>query len=209
VGDAFCDVVRVPVDAEAPPQTVYDVEIGWYEPGTGKRLSASASDGNAMGLVVVDQIKITPKVPPAVTIPHRVDANLQDRVTLLGYRLSQPEIQRSKSLTVTLYWQAQTSLEDDYTVFVHLAAADGPPYAQDDSHPRGGSYPTSFWDAGEVVTDQHVLQIPENLPSGDHQLLVGMYLLETGDRLTWLAEDGTPRSDSVPLEALAVRPSRP
>lgn len=209
VGDAFCDVVRVPVDEQAPSQTVYDVEIGWYEPETGKRLSASTSGGDAMDLVVVEQIKITPEVPPAVTIPYRVDANLQDRITLLGYRLSQPEIRRSESLTVTLYWEAQTPLEDDYTVFVHLAAADGPPYAQDDSHPRGGSYPTSFWDAGEVVTDQHVLQIPENLPPGDHQLVVGMYLLETGDRLIWLAEDGTPRSDYVPLKSLAVRPSRP
>lgn len=203
-GDAFCDVVRVPVDDQAPPQVVYDLEVGWYEPETGRRLSASDSHGNVMDLVVLEQVRIAPQTPAAVTVPHRIGANLGDRITLLGYRLSEPDIRKSEPFTVTLYWEAQTAIEDDYTVFVHLAADDVPPHAQDDSHPRNGLYPTSVWEAGEVVADPHVLRIPESLPGGDYELLAGMYLLETGERLLWLDQEGTPRGDYVPLRKMVI-----
>ena len=157
-----------------------------------------------MDLVVLEQVRIAPRTPTAVTVPHRIDANLGDRITLLGYRLSKPDIQRSEPFTVTLYWEAQTAIEDDYTVFVHLTTDHVPPHAQDDGQPRDGSYPTSVWEAGEVVADPHVLRIPTSLPVGDYQLLAGMYLLETGERLLWLDHEGTPRGDYVPLRKMVI-----
>ena len=208
-GDAFCDVVRVPLEKDTPTQAVYDVEVGWYEPEAGKRMLAYNSAGTRMDLVLLDRIKVVPERPPAVTVPHRVDANLGDRVTLLGYGVSQTEVQAPSALTVTLYWEARTSVNDDYTVFVHLARPDAPPYAQDDGQPRHGTYPTSVWESGEIVVDRHTLQIPEGLPPGDYGLLVGMYRLETRERLMWQGPDGTIRGSYVSLETIVVRSSLP
>ena len=201
-GDAFCDVVRVPLREDVPVQAVYDVEIGWYDPDGGGRLPPRGTDGSPLSLVLLDRIRVVPVVSSTTTPPQRVNAHLEGRVELVGYALSETPAADSRLMTVTLYWKALAPLEDDYTVFVHLAPPGAPPTAQSDSQPRGGSYPTSYWDAGEVVVDEHVLQIPEDIPPGEYQLLTGMYLLETGDRLARLMPDGTSPSAYVHLETL-------
>jgi hypothetical protein len=124
---------------------------------------------------------------------------------LLGYDANGLEVIPGDALTVTLYWQARVPPPADYSVFLHVAASDGPPHAQDDGQPRDGSYPTSFWDVGEVVTDTRTIHIPLDLPPGDYPLVAGMYLLETGERLHWLGPDGTLRGDAVPLDTVIVQ----
>ncbi len=205
-GDAFCDVVRVPVHSETPVPAVYDVEIGWYEPRTGERLAPRGPDAHPMDLVLLDRIKITPETQPTLEVPRPVNASFGDQIELLGYDLSQDEIHVSESLIVTLLWKAETSPAHDYTVFVHLTRGDGTPDAQHDSQPRGGSYPTSFWEMGEVVADQHVLKMPEGMVPGRYQLLTGLYRLQTGERLMHVAEDGTVQSDHVSLGSIDVEP---
>ncbi len=199
-GDAFCDVVRVPAEKDAPVPAVYDVEIGYYEPDTDRRLPAYDSDGSPMDLVILDRIRLVSETPLTAPIPHRIDANLGDRAKLLGYSLSQPRIQRSEPLTVTLFWEAQTSMKHDHTVFVHLARAGAVPCTQDDSKPRNGSYPTPFWKTGEVIVDEHTLQIPESLPPGSYQLLTGMYLPDSGNRLLAADSAGT----RLPEDAISL-----
>lgn len=57
-----------------------------------------------------------------------------------------------------------------------------------DSQPLEGDYPTSFWDIGEVIEDEHILTVNEDAPSGLCRLEVGMYELATGQRLPVLDE---------------------
>jgi hypothetical protein len=204
-GDAFCDVVRVLAEAWAPAPAVYHVEIGWYEPGTKERLPAYDANGTPIELVLLERVKVVPEVYEAVEVPNRLDADLDGQVALLGYSVGGQGVAPGQEVDVTLYWQALRSVPADYTVFLHLAAPDGPPYAQDDCQPQRGTYPTSFWDIGEIVTDPHTIIIPVDLPPGDYPLMAGMYLLETGQRLRWLASDGTVRGDAVPLMTLTVR----
>ena len=73
--------------------------------------------------------------------------------------------------------------ETDYTVFVHLLDAAGNSVAQADSQPQAGAYPTSFWDAGEVVGDAHVIELPATLAPGEYEIEIGWYVLSTGARL--------------------------
>jgi hypothetical protein len=156
-------------------------------------------------LVTLDRIKVAPESYPSVVVPRRIDADLGGQIALLGYQASRMEASPGDALTVTLYWEAQVPPPVDYTVFLHLAASEGPPHAQDDGQPRDGTYPTSFWDVGEVVTDQRTIHIPADLPTGDYALVAGMYLLETGERLTWLGPEGAPQGNAVPLDTVFVR----
>jgi hypothetical protein len=220
-GDAFCDVVRVPVETWAPAPAVYDVVIGWYAYEAGdiraggmeveitEWLPAYDSNGTPLELVTLGKIKVAPEAYATVEVPNQLDADLDGQIALLGYNVEKQGVAPGQEVEVTLYWTAQVPVSTDYTVFVHLAAPEGPPYAQDDGQPQRGTYPTSFWDVGEVVVDSHTVLVPADLPSGDYPLVTGMYLLETGQRLRWLAPDGTVQGNSVPLVTLAVRPDVP
>ena len=100
-------------------------------------------------------------------------------VELLGVDLNGLD---SSSAELTLYWRALAEMEEDYTVFVHLVAADGAPAGQVDRMPQGGAYPTSLWAAGEVIADQYQIPVMPDavLPLS---LRVGMYLPTTGEQL--------------------------
>ena len=87
------------------------------------------------------------------------------------------------AVSVALTWRCQRETSSDYTVFVHCAGADGWIWAQHDSQPRNGDYPTSAWQQGQVVEDEHVLDL-QGLPPGRYDVRVGMYALDTLARLS-------------------------
>jgi hypothetical protein len=78
-------------------------------------------------------------------------------------------------LPVKLYWQAGTTTDNLYTVFVHLESLDGRVVAQFDSAPQGGGMPTASWATGQIIEDDYPLTIPANTPAGAYRIAVGMY----------------------------------
>ena len=85
---------------------------------------------------------------------------------------------------MTLYWQALGDLAQDYSVFVHIYEPAGTGIvSQHDGWPSGGTAPTSTWLEGEVVADEHTVVIGADVSSGSAPIGVGMYVLDTGDRL--------------------------
>jgi 4-amino-4-deoxy-L-arabinose transferase-like glycosyltransferase len=127
---------------------------------------------------------------PGGNADHREVVEIaEERITFLGYGLSPSgEVRAGETLAVTLYFEAQQRLAQDYTVFVHLlgtynATTGGPVWAQDDSYPLAGGHPTSRWLPGEVVPDKHWLYVPPNAPSGTYQIEIGLYNASTGERL--------------------------
>lgn len=203
-GDRFCDTLEVQVEEDAPAPAVYDVVIGWHESGCDQLLPAYAADGSELEWVLLDRIKVAPARAAYATVPNPVDADLGAEISLLGYGLEGLQVTAGDTLSVTLYWKARDRPSADYTVFLHLAAPDGPPYAQQDGPPAAGTNPTSFWDNGEVVMDPRLLHIPSDLPPGEYPLVTGMYLLETGERLPYLAPDGSVQGDAVFLATVRV-----
>jgi hypothetical protein len=112
---------------------------------------------------------------PSFVLPLDIEpatAVFADIIQLHGYQLRQT----ADSLELTLYWQALTDGQTDYTRFVHLIAANGnsTPISQNDGTPRHNSYPTSQWIANEIITDSLTLPLLD-VPSGDYQLSVGFY----------------------------------
>ena len=122
------------------------------------------------------------------TLPFPQQADFGAELRLLGY-----EITRSGDvLTLTLWWQAQTAPGRDYKRFVHLLAPSGEIVAQDDAMPRAWTYPTSWWAAGEVVSETVTLPAPP----GEYRLGVGWYDGETGIPLPATDAAGTPWPDN-------------
>jgi hypothetical protein len=172
-GERLRDDHQLTVPADAP-EGVYSLLAGMY---------ALSGDGTLQPLgepAVIGQIGVKSSVPTGLDDTGQVvGASFAGQLELLGYDADQQD----EELAVTLYWRCQQPPNASYTVFVHLLDASGQVVAQHDSQPQDGAYPTSIWDAGEVVQDRHALALPSALPEGRYLLRVGLYLLETGERL--------------------------
>ncbi len=128
-------------------------------------------------------------------LPYPQAATFGEVLALLGYEYAHGEEQ----LSVTLWWQAEQAPTEDYKRFVHLyAEGTGAVVVQEDAMPRAWSYPTSWWRAGEVVSETVHLELT-GVPPGDYRVAVGWYLPATGVRLP----TGSPE-DRIVLRALAL-----
>ena len=96
-------------------------------------------------------------------------------------------------------------MAESYTVFVHLVGPDGRLYGQVDYWPVQGTRLTSSWRPGEVIVDAYAVSFNPDAPPGPYQVHVGMYLLDTLERVPVLNADGAPVEDKVVLSGLTVR----
>ena len=78
---------------------------------------------------------------------------------------------------LSLLWQTEETLSDNYTVAWFIAGADAnQPHAQgQDSAPQAGFAPTSAWKPHDMVWDNRALRLLSNTPTGDYHIWVLMY----------------------------------
>jgi hypothetical protein len=151
-----------------------------------------------LGEITVEATERTFEVP---RVSQPLTVTLGDRVQLVGYDLSSGSVAPGETLTLTLTWRALTEMHTDYTVFTHLLAPDGSMAGQQDRQPVAGSYPTSLWASREVVTDTYTIPVSPAAGPGEHRLEVGMYVAETGTRLSI---EGT-GDNAITLQTVSVR----
>jgi 4-amino-4-deoxy-L-arabinose transferase-like glycosyltransferase len=179
----FCDNVPLHVDAGAAGAKVYDLEVGLVDLASGSRLPPVNEAGIELRPAILGRVKVRASQLPNVSAqPGAID--LGGQIRLNSSALAASAVHAGDSLSVTLTWQAVSVPAADYTVFVHLRDAAGKTVAQADSPPQAGTYPTSFWDVNETIVDDHLLPIPNDLPVGDYTVAVGLYRLDTGERLS-------------------------
>jgi hypothetical protein len=135
--------------------------------------------------------------PPAIR--HPLEANLGDQVMFLGYDLDATSVRSDNSLHLTLYWQALAEMDESYTVFTHLVDKDNRIWGQRDNMPKGGTLPTICWVEGEIVVDEYHIPIQPDAPPGQYIVEVGMYQVETGQRLPIINQNGQTIDDRVVL----------
>jgi hypothetical protein len=210
-----------------PAAQCVPIEIGWAggavfpvdlsAPVAGLTLSAPAENGEHTLVVVAGEpMRCGWLARPAVSCPLAEVAvlgaplpagavNFQDLVALHSTQVASYVLQPGGTLEVTLTWQALAPIEDDYTVFLHvLDAADGID-GQVDAWPVQGTYPTSQWSAGEIITDPYRIPIAPDAAPGVYRLEVGWYLLGTMRRLNVLSAGGEVVADRVLIEGFVVR----
>ena len=188
------DSYKVPVEANAP-FGIYWLDVGLYPADQPSFSLPLVVDGRPIerNSVSLGPIKVGGPPPELIVTDAEpqnfINASFGDEITLLGFNLTDPNDNPITNLS--LFWQANTVPQADYTVFIHLLDSEGNLIAQADSPPAAGTYPTSLWDADEIVIDKR--QLPE-LASGHYTIQVGLYRTETGERLpTSESSDGSVR----------------
>lgn len=150
-------------------------------------------------------VKVQPP-GPFINI-HPLAVNFNQQIYLTGYQLLTP-LAAGSQLDLTLFWQAEQSVEIDFTVFAQLVDADNQIIAQGDSQPQAGFYRTRDWQPGEQIIDRRLFLIPPSTPPGEYDLLLGLYNPADGQRLQILDEAGTFLNDHVRLSGLSVKQAR-
>jgi 4-amino-4-deoxy-L-arabinose transferase-like glycosyltransferase len=138
--------------------------------------------------------------PPDTYIPSGY--TLGDKVQLLGYRLDSADARPGGDVKTVYYWKALEPIETVYQVFNHVY--DGTMWGQQDGTPGCDIFPTVLWEPGQIVRDEYTIPLDPAMPSGEVPLQVGMYALETGDRLQVRDPDGASVGDAIPLAKVTV-----
>ena len=129
-------------------------------------------------------------------MPYRTDVTVADLADLRGYRVDAGESQ----VTLTLYWQARRTPDENYYVSAHLLDAADEVVAKADHVPgRRVGYPPRRWQPEDLVADEHRLDLPPELPSGRYRFRVGMYHRPTRQRLPLFVGD-TPLGEHLILD---------
>jgi hypothetical protein len=120
------------------------------------------------------------------------DARFSGTLRLAGFDLPRGTVYApGAALPVSLYWQADGPVSQDYTVAWFLRDATGWEAQQGlDSAPGGGFMPTSAWEAGVPVRDNRALRLPAGLAPGTYQLWVVVYGLDADGAAANLPADG-------------------
>jgi hypothetical protein len=200
---AFCDAYRLtlPVDVDTPLRTL--LEIGLFDATTGERLAAQIGE-SPLEPPVVTTVVVAAQDSSAPQALSPLAAQFENAISLRGYD-REPVTQAGSTLTVTLYWEAHASIEESLIAFVHLwQPGENAAYAQHDSEPRNGWFPTTVWQTGDMIPDTHTLRIPSELPPGEYRLWAGLYRASDGTRIA-VQEDGAPLPNAlVPLGELQI-----
>ncbi len=194
----FCDNVPLRVNVTAPAPEVYQVEVGVVELLSGQRLTPVSPAGLELRPALIAQIKVRSVVTTNESIANPTEIVLGDQIDLIGSHAQPRPVRAGEIVTVSLVWRALREPDANYTVFVHLRDSFGRTISQADSPPQSGAYPTTFWDAGEVVADEHPIPVPADLASGDYTVVIGLYRLADGARLP-ITQGGAGDEITLPL----------
>lgn len=97
-----------------------------------------------------------------------------DRIALLGYRKDWMDVQAGDEVHLELFWQALKPIAADYEL--RLAWRQGEKLLVSESYlPAGEAFPTSAWNAGDLIRGQHSLTVPLDVEPGPAEILVGLF----------------------------------
>ncbi|MCB9101073.1 MAG: phospholipid carrier-dependent glycosyltransferase [Anaerolineales bacterium] len=190
-GEVVIDTFGVPVAADAP-NGVYTIDIGLYDqadPTVSPLPILREGQATGQNSVRLGPLKIGGPPPEVLAsadaatpkIPLPIQLGTPATVLLRGYDLDPLD----GALKIKLYWESLSQTPIDWSVFVHLRDPSGETVAQKDG-PAGGAlnYPSSLWDAGEVIIDEIVMPLPDDPALDQYTLVVGLYNLADFSRLT-------------------------
>ncbi|MBX3012500.1 MAG: hypothetical protein KF832_13375 [Caldilineaceae bacterium] len=192
---------------------------GTYQVAAG--LVVSNSTEALVSPVVIGRLNAAEEAAPPPSPHQLLGAKLGDAIELVGadYGVdgdwTPPPantpflISPGQRLSVRLYWQTNAALTVDLHGFVHLVNAQEQVIAQQDQAPGLDFQPTTLWLPGNTVIDEYQLQLPADAANTLLWPRVGLYDLQTQDRLFGVGPDGQP-VDAIPLAPIKfVRDRQP
>ena len=199
VGDSFAETYRLLVPETAYAPAAGPLEVGLYLPETGQRLrTPGGADNRRFGGVTVQS--------RGGSIPNPTRFNFENEIALRGYEMDTRTLRPGETLTLTLYWETLSDMENNYSIFIHVQGEDGEIWARTDSWLLSDETPTAVWEVDRRMKSHHPLILDPNTPPGVYDVKIGLYQSQNGQRLKLLAEDGFPLDTRLFLNKIRVEP---
>jgi 4-amino-4-deoxy-L-arabinose transferase-like glycosyltransferase len=204
-GDIVRDTYQVPIVVTATAPSLLRVDVGLFDradPALAGQSVIGADGEDASGMIGAARL-----LPYAAEsdLPRTPRFDLGTQAALMGYDFPQNAVRPGNTLPITLFWQAQARMTENYQVFVHLMGPDGRPVAQGDKSPLDGDWPTSAWEPGQTFRDDYQIQVPEGLAPGTYELRVGLYRLPDFERLPVQGPEGRVADSAIILGQARVQ----
>ncbi len=175
-------------EAEAPLRLQLVLGLYEYDQLGYPRLPVANIAGQTLDNPLAGEVKLRPWAWPQPISNQPLDISFADGIGLKGYDTTCHT--QSGPCELILYWTTYQSPAQDYQVFIQLW--------QNNEHKMGfdqplvgGDYPSQWWEAGEVIVDRHAIDLPILTgQAGGYRLRLGLYHLETGQRLAASDKNG-------------------
>jgi len=106
-----------------------------------------------------------------------------ESIEFLGYNLTPTSVDHNGQFALTMFWKAIERPPADFTIFVHLRDSNNTTILTADHQPYKDQVPTSRWVPGGVIKETVWIRLPPDMPPGQYSIWVGLYRLETMERL--------------------------
>ncbi len=151
-------------------------------------------------------------LPPASTFGRaaiQADAGVRfgDKLRLVGHALDSDTVEYRQELGVTLLWQSERLLAENYAVSLRLLDGQGSTWAKEDSwllNSAGAATPA--WKAGDSTEECHLLSIPPGIPPGPYELKVLIYDAQSLEQVPVLDQAGTVVGTEYSVATVEVAP---
>ena len=106
----------------------------------------------------------------------------EDFAEVLGFAVTGRDFWPGRRIVLNIYFRVLGSTDTDYTIYLHVTDGENLIYTWDHM-PGNDRYITSLWEPGEYIEDQLWVDLPESVPVGTYHVNMGLYNLDTGERL--------------------------
>jgi hypothetical protein len=178
-GSVYADTYYLRLDPFFGGNFPLKLHVQWWDAAASRHIPPVNAAGEPISSVLLEMGALTfPRVAMDLLAPLNV---IEPRLREFGglLRLDQFNFDRDTYQT-TLIWEAMRPMEADYTMFVQILNSENEIVGQHDTRP---ALPTRFWNFGERYLTDHILLTDGPLPPGDYRVIVGVYQLETMERL--------------------------
>ena len=195
-GDLAIQSFDLTMPVDAPPGR-YQLDLGFYESGTGRRLVQIRPDGSqGPNCFQLDPFSVTPADPPPAAdeldIAERVEAEFGQRIRFVGYGITERILNLEDRTEIALTWQAVKDRDNDVEIDLRLTAETGDTLPPIHRRLVDGQNPLDTWMAGQVVRDRFYLLHDPDIPRSIYDLDLAVHDVETGEYLpltngeTWI-----------------------
>lgn len=210
-GQIIVDTYDVQVAGGSDAPTRLLVNIGLFdfnEPGR-PGIPPQGSAGQAAP-PTAGWLKLIPTQWPA-TQTDPPTAQFEDSIWLGDYSIRDCQTPVD-DCRISFEWLARGRPATDYTVFIQLWRDMGQGQAEFetgfDAPPLANDYPTSLWQADEVIIDPHPLDL-STVPPGTYRVLAGLYSFTTGARLPITTAERPQSDNALDLGPIKISPQVP
>lgn len=150
-----------------------------------------------------------PSASAFASVAIRTDEEVRfgSKLRLVGYGLDANRVEYRQELGVTLLWQREQTLAENYALSLRLQDRQGHTWSKEDRwllNPAGAA--TSAWAADETIQDRHLLSIPPGIPPGIYELKALIYDAHTLQQVAVLDQAGRAAGTEHSVATVRVAP---